>query len=100
MKALLGQSRQRMTIANRRNGKVQGVDVARPSVLGNPFVIGKDGSREQVIEQYRVWLRAQYRQGGEVHRALRKLAHRYIEDGALTLVCWCAPKTCHAEVLR
>ena len=25
---------------------------------------------------------------------------RYLTDGALTLICWCAPQPCHAEVIR
>ena len=27
--------------------------VGRPGVLGNPFVVGRDGSREEVIGKYR-----------------------------------------------
>jgi uncharacterized protein DUF4326 len=27
--------------------------IGRPSKLGNPFVIGRDGSRKHVIEKYR-----------------------------------------------
>jgi hypothetical protein len=30
--------------------------VGRPSALGNPFVVGRDGSREEVIAKYRRWL--------------------------------------------
>jgi hypothetical protein len=29
------------------------VYIGRPSKWGNPFVIGRDGSREEVIEKYR-----------------------------------------------
>jgi hypothetical protein len=35
------------------------VYVGRPSVWGNPFVIGKDGSRAEVIEKYETWLMSQ-----------------------------------------
>jgi hypothetical protein len=34
----------------------RGVYVGRPSPLGNPFVVGRDGLREQVMENYRQWL--------------------------------------------
>lgn len=30
--------------------------VGRPSVWGNPYVIGKDGTREEVIAKYREYL--------------------------------------------
>ena len=35
------------------------VYVGRPSIWGNPFVIGKDGSRAEVIEKYETWLMSQ-----------------------------------------
>ena len=100
MKAPLGQARRGITIVNRRNGRVVGVYVGRPSVLGNPYGIGPDGSRHDVVDTYRAWLREQYRPDGAVRRALRTLAMRYITDGQLTLICWCAPQPCHAEVIR
>ena len=100
MKAPLGQARRGITIVNRRNGRVPGVYVGRPSMLGNPYVIGSDGSRHDVLDKYRAWLREQYRHDGAVRRALRTLAMRYLTDGTLTLICWCAPQPCHAEVIR
>ena len=100
MKAPLGQARRGITIVNRRNGRVAGVYVGRPAVLGNPYVIGHDGSRHDVVDKYRAWLREQYRHDGAVRHALRQLAMRYLTDGALTLICWCAPQPCHAEVIR
>lgn len=32
------------------------VYIGRPSKFDNPFVIGPDGTREEVIEKYRNWL--------------------------------------------
>jgi hypothetical protein len=32
------------------------VYVGRPGPLGNPFVVGRDGSRAEVIAKYRRWL--------------------------------------------
>jgi hypothetical protein len=34
----------------------RGTYVGRPSALGNPFVVGRDGSRAEVIEKFRQWL--------------------------------------------
>ena len=35
--------------------------IGRPSIWGNPFVIGKDGTRGEVIEKYERWLLRQPR---------------------------------------
>lgn len=32
------------------------VYIGRPGKWGNPFVIGRDGSREEVIAKYRAWV--------------------------------------------
>jgi len=36
----------------------------------------------------------------EVRRELRRLRALLAKHGKLVLVCWCAPKSCHAEVIR
>lgn len=78
-----------MSVANFRDGLVpNAVSVARPSKWGNPFKIGKDGTREQVIAKYEEWLMKQPR----LLAALPELRGK-------VLVCWCAPLPCHADVL-
>ena len=62
--------------------------VGRPSVWGNPFVVGKDGTREECIERYRTWIVTQAELIGRLHELEGKV-----------LACWCAPKPCHGEVL-
>jgi hypothetical protein len=62
--------------------------VGRPSKWGNPFVIGRDGTRVQVIAQYRAWIVRQ----PSLMAVLHELRGKH-------LVCWCAPERCHAEVL-
>lgn len=64
------------------------VYVGRPSRWGNPFVIGKDGDRKEVLKKYRAWLMAQ-----------PALMARLSELRGKDLVCWCAPLECHADVL-
>ena len=64
------------------------VYVGRPSKWGNPFVIGQDGDRIEVIEKY-----VQYVQSNpELMKSLHELRGK-------SLVCWCAPLPCHAHVL-
>ena len=64
------------------------VYIGRPSQWGNPFVIGKDGTREQVIQKYRNWLMTQ----PSLLAAMPELKGR-------TLGCWCSPAACHGDVL-
>lgn len=67
------------------------VRIDRTSHWGNPFVIGKDGTRAQVIEKYTDWICAP-EQRHMVRYARKVLAGK-------TLGCWCAPKPCHGDVL-
>jgi hypothetical protein len=76
------------------------VYVGRPSPLGNPYALGRDGSREQVIAQYRRWLWAQLQAPDSAQeRELKRLLAK-ARSGELELLCWCAPLSCHAEVVR
>lgn len=83
-----------MRIVNRRNC-VSGTYVGRPTPLGNPFRIGQDGTRLQVIQKYRRWLYERIMAGDRtVLDALAQLT----EDSVL--VCSCVPEPCHAEVIE
>lgn len=64
------------------------VYVGRPSVWGNPWSIGKDGTREQVVQKYRDMVLSTG-WSGSIKQDLR----------GKHLVCWCAPLACHADVL-
>lgn len=66
----------------------EGVYIGRPSRFGNPFVIGRDGTREEVIAKYRAWIMTQ----PDLLAALPELRGQ-------DLLCWCAPKPCHGDVL-
>ena len=60
----------------------------KASIWGNPFVIGRDSSRDEVIAKYRAWIVRQ----PALMAALPELRGK-------NLVCWCAPERCHADVL-
>ncbi len=64
------------------------VYVGRPSIWGNPFVIGRDGDREDVITKYRAWLLTQPQLLAKLPRLRGKI-----------LGCWCRPKLCHGDVI-
>lgn len=64
------------------------VYIGRQSKWGNPFVLGQDGTREEVIAKYEVWIQTQ----PKLLKALPELKGK-------TLGCWCAPLPCHGDVL-
>jgi len=64
------------------------VYIGRPSKWGNPFNIGKDGTREEVIEKYEQYLLG----NKQLMDALSELKDK-------TLGCWCKPLPCHGDVL-
>ena len=80
------------------NKKIHGVPegavyVGRPSKWGNPFVIGKDGNREEVLDLYHRWMLEQIRYNTEFYQSIHK------ELRGKDLVCWCTPEPCHADDL-
>lgn len=62
--------------------------IGRPSKWGNPFVVGQDGTREEVVQKYREWVVQQ----PELMDSLNELKGK-------TLACWCSPLPCHGDVL-
>ena len=62
------------------------VYVGRPTKWGNPYRIGVDGDRETVVRKYEEYVH----NGGTPDVS---------ELRGKNLVCWCAPKQCHADVL-
>jgi hypothetical protein len=64
------------------------IDISRGSKWGNPFKIGKDGDREEVIEKYKEWILSQ----PELLNSLYELKDQ-------RLGCHCVPYHCHGHVL-
>jgi hypothetical protein len=88
-------------VTNKRNG-ASGEYIGRPSPLGNPFVIGRDGDRDEVIAKYYDWLIniLMTDLGNPAAKELTRLRGIYEDMGELTLVCWCAPQACHGDVIK
>jgi hypothetical protein len=75
-----------------RVGKDEGIRIGRPSVFGNPFKIGRDGDRGQVIEKYRRYFS---------DRVAKDEAFRVAVEGlkGKKLLCYCHPRACHGDVI-
>ena len=66
------------------------IDITRGGRWGNPFVMGRDGNRGEVLFRYRKWLEAKPdRYIAEIRRHLK----------GQTLVCCCTPRACHGDFL-
>jgi hypothetical protein len=92
----------RLTLSRRRGFKLKAASqalnglpaksVARPGPWGNPFEIGRDGTRASCVARYREWLWQPQQQN------FRNAARRQLINS--NLACWCAQGIpCHADVL-
>jgi len=62
--------------------------IGRPSKWGNPFVIGKDGTRQEVVQKYKDYILSN-----------QSLLSQIEELRGKDVVCFCAPQQCHGDVL-
>ena len=82
-------------VVNKRGhvATVNDVYIGRPSIWGNPFKIGPDGTREEVIAKYETYITKKLMKRDKIYwDALVALEGK-------TLVCWCKPQACHGDVL-
>jgi hypothetical protein len=80
-----------MKVWNKRdkNCPKDAVYVGRPSKWGNPYKIGINGTRSEVLLMYQVDL-----------EDILKCYPWYLDElKGKDLVCWCAPLPCHADIL-
>lgn len=70
-----------------KNAPAHAVYIGRGSPWGNPFVIGRHGTRDEVIEMFEMHLNERDK---EQIRNNLKGKH---------LLCFCAPARCHGDVL-
>ena len=76
--------------------KAGAVYCGRGSLLGNPFRIGKEGTRAEVIAKYRRWLWQQLTTAGK--RKVQQALEALCEDSVLG--CHCSPRPCHCQVIE
>ena len=88
-----------ITVGNKQHG-ARGIYIGRPSVLGNPFPMQGEATRAQVIHDYEDWLAEQLLDpSSPVSREIHRLA-ALARKQDLCLVCFCAPKACHADIIK
>ena len=82
-------------VVNKRTHKPSENDVyiGRPSMWGNPYIIGRDGlTRDAAVARYRAYMRNKVLRNPAWMRALQKLQGK-------TLICYCKPHACHGDIL-
>ena len=62
------------------------------SMFCNPFKVGKDGTREQVIEKYEKYIKEKIIVNNKLKEELIKMKNK-------NLGCWCFPEKCHGDIL-
>jgi hypothetical protein len=76
-------------VVNKRSG-IPGVYIGRGSPWGNPFIIGRDGTRDEVCDKYI----EHYKDNESFKRQIREHLR------GTTLVCYCKPLRCHGDWLK
>jgi hypothetical protein len=66
--------------------------IGRPSEWGNPFIIGKDGTRMEVIDKYEKRMRGLLKKDPKLKKRFKLLRGK-------TLGCWCKPYKCHGDAI-
>src|SRR5512134_2394141 len=61
--------------------------------LGNPFVVGLDGSRDQCIARFKRYFWKRVNQDTEFRAAVKALAGKRVG-------CFCKPQSCHLDVVK
>ena len=74
------------------------VYIGRGSPLGNPFVIGTHGTRDEVCDKYETYLNQTTEP--EVIRTLDKLVQLVRMGENINLQCYCQGKRCHGETIK
>lgn len=81
-------------VANMRTRLPGDVYIGRGSVFGNPFVMNdkSDEERTRVIAEYKTYFLDRVEKDSQFREEVLALKGR-------SLVCYCAPKPCHGDVI-
>lgn len=91
-----------ITIVSKRKPllKLPSILIDRTTFLGNPFVMGKDGNRKEVIQRYKEYFDYKMCNDPVFRSQFFSLCKFYAHYDRIQLVCWCAPLACHGDVIK
>lgn len=80
-------------VLNKKTDRIpaDAVYVGRPTIYGNPMHMASERDRDMVCDYYENYMT------DPTHGKLRERIKRELRGK--DLVCWCAPKRCHADTL-
>lgn len=64
----------------------------RGSKFLNPFKIGRDGNRDEVLQKYKIYICDKLKEDKKLMDELNKMKGKKIG-------CWCCPEKCHGDIL-
>ena len=64
----------------------------KSSIWANPYKVGKDGKRGEVLKKYREYIRGRLEASPSLQKELLSLKGK-------NLGCWCSPLPCHGDTL-
>lgn len=73
--------------------------IDRTTMWGNPFHIGKDGNRSDVMNKFFLWIT------GRDYKNFKQKERQLILDNMdelrnKVLACWCKPMACHGDIYK
>ena len=71
---------------------VSGAYIGRGSIYGNPYIIGTDGAREDVIRKYHKYFHIRIKHDQRFREFIEDLRGRFI-------ICHCFPLACHGDII-
>ncbi len=81
-----------MTTIHNKYKELYDVYIGRPTIFGNPFQMGVDGTRDEVVEKYRKYFEERIQTDDDFLQSVVTLKDR-------KLGCFCKPKSCHGDVI-
>lgn len=79
-------------VVNIRKGTRCDVYIGRPGHFGNPYVIGQDGDRDEVIRKFKDYFHGRMRIEPDFRKKVEALRGKI-------LGCYCVPELCHGNVI-
>lgn len=78
-----------------------GIYIGRGSPLGNPYIIGKHGTRDEVIDKYETYLKEKVENNDKkIITALEGIAELSQHYEGVNLICFCKPQKCHGDIIK
>ena len=71
------------------------IRIDRDTLWGNPFHLDRDGDRATIIEKYEKYVRENHLLMDMIQNGVFRDMH----NRPVSVACWCAPLSCHGEVL-